>query len=336
MPASNINRAFGAALLGLWLLFSQTGHTAASQPPPNAPVIRFESESLNLGKVLEGAVLTTRIKVRNTGGAPLHIRKVETGCCGITVLDFPPEVPPGGKDEIQIRINTTGVNGERTFKTAVHSNDPALPVALVKVMAQITPLLSITPDRIFLTGLAGRPLEQQLELIWRGETRLKVHADLNDVAQNIRVAISPLTPGRRFLLKAENLLHTPGSYRGRLLLRTNFPGKERIVVPVFGRITPAVAAYPARLVLTHIRCPQCPKQKYSGEVTIRSHDEVPFQVQNAAGEGLTCYVEPLIPGRAYRLQVRYTAESEQPLATHLQIRTDRKDFEVLTIPVSTP
>ena len=109
--------------------------------------------------------------------------------------------------------------------------------------------------------------------------------------------MEPVTEGRRYLMKVENLLDAPGAYRGRLMLATDFPGKERIVVPVFGRIKAPLEAYPAKLILSPDRCPACKERRnHSGEVVLRSQDNAPFQVKavKAEAEGLRWDLETLV------------------------------------------
>ncbi len=336
MSVGSMNRLWHALILVLFQTLTLTMGVHADQSPAVPPEIRFESDHVNLGEVLEGDILNGVFEFWNTGGSPLRIQKVKPGV-GVSIVSHTTEVPPGEKGDIRVRIDTAGAAREFTCKIAVHSNAPASPVTMLKAVARITPLLSLKPDRIFLTGLAGTHLEQQVEVTWRGEGNVAVSIDSSDVADHARAAIQTITPGRRYLMKVENLMTSPGAYRGRLMLATDRPGKERIVVPVQGRILPAIEAYPRTLLLHPGRCPGCRERRgYIANITVRSHDDTPFHIEavKTPVEGLETRLETLIRDRAYRVLISGEVRNAVPLDTELLILTDRKGYEVLTVPVS--
>ena len=119
------------------------------------------------------------------------------------------------------------------------------------------------------------------------------------------------------------------------MLRTNYPGRERIVVPVFVHLPPLVAVYPRRLTLSTARCPRWrSKGLYCGELIVRAHDQAPLHILSLgpARKGLDLTSQPLIDGQVYRVTLRCPA-GNGPAPEYLEIRTDRAGYDVIRVPV---
>ncbi len=76
------------------------------QDNPNAPVIKFESEVHNYGKVPINGDGSCQFKFTNTGKEPLILSNVKASC-GCTVPSWPKEpIPPGGSGVIDVKYTT--------------------------------------------------------------------------------------------------------------------------------------------------------------------------------------------------------------------------------------
>jgi len=76
------------------------------QDNPNAPVIKFESEVHDYGKVPVNANGSCQFKFKNTGKEPLILSNVKASC-GCTVPSWPKEpIPPGGSGVIDVKYTT--------------------------------------------------------------------------------------------------------------------------------------------------------------------------------------------------------------------------------------
>jgi hypothetical protein len=129
-----------------------------------------------------------------------------------------------------------GSRGSRKFKVAVRSDDPARPVVILLAKADITPLLTLAPDRVFLQGKAGIPLSRKILIETKGEAPLEVQlVSEGDLAGKIKATLAPVVKGKTYCLTVESPA-AEHSFRGRLMLRTNYPGREKIVVPVFRHV----------------------------------------------------------------------------------------------------
>lgn len=320
----------------LTLFWSVNGLTAASAATDNcAPLAKVQKTVLDLGKAEEGDMLRACFPIHNDGNAELRIHKVKSRC-GCTRVDYPQAIAPAKRAQICLNIDTLGSHGRRTFKTTIHCNDPSRKVFSLHVRAQIAPMVTLTPDRVFFRGLSGGDFQQDIRIGTKGKSPLKVQLDSHTLGEKITVNIEPVVAGKAYRFTVQNRLSAAGTYRGRIILRSNHPGRERIVVPVFAHLTPPVAVYPSRLVLDTGRCPACrAKGRYKGKLIVRAHDQKPLRIRAVSPEmeGFTCEVKSMLPERAYRLQFACTLKKERSLPPKVTIETDRDDVGVISVPV---
>jgi hypothetical protein len=107
------------------------------------PQIAITENSLNLGEVVNGEVVTREITVQNVGQADLDIASITTSCgCTKATLE-PMTIAPGERGTLHIEFDSgahgpdlTGVLIRQVF---VASNDPQQPEMVVELEANILP-----------------------------------------------------------------------------------------------------------------------------------------------------------------------------------------------------
>lgn len=99
-----------------------TTSTAGIENPENAPVIKFEKNNYDFGKITEGEKVTYEFKFENTGKSPLIISNA-TASCGCTIPEFPhAPIPPEGTGVIKVVFNSAGRSGMQNKVVTVTSN----------------------------------------------------------------------------------------------------------------------------------------------------------------------------------------------------------------------
>ncbi len=84
--------------------------------------IKFDEPNFDFGTVKEGDIVEHTFHFTNTGKVGLIIYEA-TSSCGCTVPETPKElIPPGGKNKIVAKFNTTDKPGDQLKTIAVHSN----------------------------------------------------------------------------------------------------------------------------------------------------------------------------------------------------------------------
>ena len=98
------------------------------------PVLKFEKDVLNFGKIKEGQSVTMDFKFTNIGSAPLLIRSAN-GSCGCTVPDNWPkdEIEVGHDAIITVTFDSKGREGNQEKNVTLVTNCiPAVKVLTIK------------------------------------------------------------------------------------------------------------------------------------------------------------------------------------------------------------
>jgi hypothetical protein len=86
------------------------------------PVLTFEQDIHDFGKIIQGETVSCTFNFTNTGKSDLLIGDVSTSC-GCTVPSYPHDpIKPGGKGSIKITFNSAGKHGFQTKNIVVLAN----------------------------------------------------------------------------------------------------------------------------------------------------------------------------------------------------------------------
>jgi Protein of unknown function (DUF1573) len=104
---------------------------AAATPVPTGPLttLKFDQDTYDWGKVMDGEKVTHVFKFKNTGTEPLIISNAK-GSCGCTVPEWPKDaIAPGKSGEIKVVFDSKGkgaVGGKEDSKrvTVTANTDP--------------------------------------------------------------------------------------------------------------------------------------------------------------------------------------------------------------------
>lgn len=97
----------------------------------DAPVFKFEVETIDYGKIEKGSDGVRVFTFTNTGKSPLIVEKVK-GSCGCTVPTKPEgPIMPGETGEIKVKYDTNRVGG--FSKTVTITSNASEPVKRLKV-----------------------------------------------------------------------------------------------------------------------------------------------------------------------------------------------------------
>ena len=110
-------------------------NTASGKVKDNLPMIEFEKEIHDFGKVIQGEKVSYGFKFKNTGKSDLVISQVNTSC-GCTVPKFSKEpIKPGEEQVITVKFDSKGRKGIQNKSITVLSNcQPSTTVVRIKAM----------------------------------------------------------------------------------------------------------------------------------------------------------------------------------------------------------
>ncbi len=107
----------------------------AQSKDTNYPIMKFETKTINYGKVTTESSGRRSFKFTNVGTAPLIISKVK-GSCGCVVLDFPKKpIMPNESAEIKIVYNVLKVG--RISRTVTVTANTKKPITILKIKGRV-------------------------------------------------------------------------------------------------------------------------------------------------------------------------------------------------------
>lgn len=90
--------------------------------PGSQPVMTFEKETHDFGKITQGEKVSHSFKFKNTGGSDLVISSAQ-GSCGCTVPDYPKKpIAPGEEGKIDVVFDSNGKSGKTSKTVTVVTN----------------------------------------------------------------------------------------------------------------------------------------------------------------------------------------------------------------------
>lgn len=125
-----MKKIFILAFIGAGFSLSTRAHAQTATPDPNAPVMTFETDTMNFGTVTQGTIVERDYKFTNTGKQPLIISGA-TGSCHCTVPSYPHEpIPPGKTGVIHVRFDSNGKMSYQDKTATITSNANNTPIII--------------------------------------------------------------------------------------------------------------------------------------------------------------------------------------------------------------
>ena len=105
--------------------------TAEKAVDPNAPVIEFQEDVIDYGKIEQKSDGKRVFTFTNTGKSPLIISRIQSSC-GCTVPKKPTEpIMPGKTGEIEVKYDTNRLNG--FSKTLTVYSNATIPAKRIRI-----------------------------------------------------------------------------------------------------------------------------------------------------------------------------------------------------------
>ena len=104
----------------------------------SAAGIKFDTESVDGGKIIEGEKFEFDYVFKNTGESPLILTSVKPSC-GCTTPHWPQgkEIQPGDTEKISVSFNSRGRMGRQSKSVTVRSNAVATPTVVLKFSVEV-------------------------------------------------------------------------------------------------------------------------------------------------------------------------------------------------------
>lgn len=193
----------------------------------DGPRIELPETTHDFGTVTEGDKVSHTFTVKNTGKAPLVIKRVRSSCGCTAAVTKEKEVPPGGTTEISVTFNTRGRVGPNRKTITIQSNDEKNPNAKLEIKAMIERLLAFQPTIVRLN--VSHDEEKSVEAWLTGKLAKDAKLELGEVKGDTGVKVElaekkegdETKKGLRFTLKGKKV----GRGNGTVTVKT---GVEKV------------------------------------------------------------------------------------------------------------
>ena len=342
----------GLLLIVVFLFGTMPLPTLAGEPKKETPApvkqaeppLRVEGDGITLAGVMEGEKPEHTFTLVNQGTKEMRIRAIRPWK-RTDILSADRVLAPGGRGKITVALDTRGLGGTLTGGVTLLTTDRTRPRYRMRVSVPVTPLISVSPDRMFIDAVAGKAKKATVTISSNISEPLKLDSLNMPPAEALSWEIVPEVPDRRFLLTAEAKTVVEAAYRSRLVFRTNFPQRPMVVVPVLVRNLPRVQAIPAEIDFGRITLPADRGQTATVPsppppvrpvfIRMNSGSDLVVETVRTDSPALAWTVEAVVPGQVYRMDLRplSAALKPGPLKAALTVATNQPG-PPLVIPVT--
>lgn len=113
-----------------------------------APRISFDSESIDLGRVVAGKPINAVFTFKNVGDTELEITAVRSSCGCTKAVAKETKLAPQQSSTINTVFNTSGYNGNVSKIVSITTNDPERGNITLSFKAEVIPLATLKPERL--------------------------------------------------------------------------------------------------------------------------------------------------------------------------------------------
>lgn len=149
---------------------------------------------------------------------------------------FDRAVPPGGEGKITLRFNTRGYEGRVRKAARVYTNDPANRRKTLTFQAFVKTPILVSPRSVFIQGKATETLTRSVDITADLAEPLKIEPIDFNLNHGLKYHIEEVSPGKHYRIDFTTIPSVVDQYRGRLLLKTNYPKKSQLAIFVRVRL----------------------------------------------------------------------------------------------------
>ncbi len=121
----------------------------------------------------------------------------------------------------------------------IFTNDPRKKVEVVDIKAYVKAPVYLAPRFVYLRGPASQKVSRTVSVRAGEERSLKLEEASFNLGTKVTYAIEEVEAGRFFRIRFTTIPGPPGNYRGVLRLKTNYPERPQISIPIMARLNGA-------------------------------------------------------------------------------------------------
>lgn len=206
-----------------------------------APELSVEKGTYNFGTITQGKKVQYKFVIRNSGDAPLLIKKIEVACGCTAAKPSTSTVLPGRNAEIEVTFDSSAFSGKVQKTVTMTTNSPKNSTYTFAMEGNITEELQVLPRQLSLGSLAGGSSKQvTLTVTNNGAAAVKilsVNVNSNSLQMKPSIRKPELKPGESGTIEVSVAPKADAKIlSGYLHIMTSNPLKKEITIPVYGSV----------------------------------------------------------------------------------------------------
>jgi hypothetical protein len=147
-------------------------------------------------------------------------------------------IPPGGKGNITVTIDSGKVRGDFQKKAIIWSNDLQRMSMALYLEGEVIPHISLEPGGyLSLLGAKGKVPGEHLDMINNHKNPMKIIGVDSDLSGHIVWHLEEIKPGYVYRLGVEDISEKVGDYTGHLYVKTDNALKPELVIIINGHVS---------------------------------------------------------------------------------------------------
>lgn len=206
-----------------------------------APELSVEQGTYKFGTVAQGKKVQHSFKIRNSGDAPLQIKKIEVSCGCTAAKPSTSTIQPGKSAEIDVVFDSTEFGGKVLKSVTIITNAGKTPSYTFNMEGTVAEELQVTPRQLSLGSVTpGVAKLVTINVTNNGANSIRliaVNVNSNTLQIKSTIGKSELKPGETgsvnlsILGKSESKILS-----GYVHIVTSSVKKKEITVPVYGTL----------------------------------------------------------------------------------------------------
>ena len=206
-----------------------------------APELAVEQGTFNFGTIAQGKKVKHSFRIKNSGDAPLQIKKLEAACGCTAVKPSTSFIQPGKSADIEVIFDSEEFSGKVQKSVTMTTNAGKTPTYTFNMEGTVAEELQVSPRQLSLGPLQpGVAKQVAVSVTNSGANSIKLlSANVNSASLQIKTNIrrAEIKPGETGTVELSITAKPEAKIlSGYLHILTSSPRKKEITVPVYGSI----------------------------------------------------------------------------------------------------
>ena len=291
----------------------------------HAPRLVCDAPTCDFGERKIGEIFDHTFILKNTGEAPLHIKKIRA-TCGCTIPSLTVKtIMPGKSTPLRVKIDLTRRKGPQRKSVRIETNDPAQPIHHLWIKGTSITEVDLRPDFINFSKLdTSSTRRMTVQLISRKPDT--VITNLTIGGRGIKATIATNGLG----ITVETVPPLPhGRLRATVNVHTTHPEQPVVNLPVVAYVTPPLTLVPRSLTMKATGPATVVRTILLRPGTVKEYDITSVDVPI---DGIEGKVSTMSAGN-YRIDIAGIPVSKSLNRRVVTITTTAPGMETITVPI---